>query len=202
MISLEKCDKRDPDEINAIGKLRAADGELNTFVLYDAGENPKTKGIDYKNIRKEHGTFIYSYVPCNVGNIRKMRIIYPVVKYHVAGDDSNTPHSRQKRELQKWKGAFTGALNSSDKKNKDEEECMLINGEAFDVEEADDVKFRVADIRPTNNRETLLYNYRLEKNKNIQYKVFMDNPPYFNPKNNTYAYDFRGRVTKPSIKNF
>ena len=30
----------------------------------------------------------------------------------------------------------------------------------------------------------------------------MDNPPQWNPKSNTYVYDFKGRVTEPSIKNF
>ena len=32
--------------------------------------------------------------------------------------------------------------------------------------------------------------------------VFVDNPPQWNPKTNTYVYDFKGRVTQPSIKNF
>jgi len=41
-----------------------------------------------------------------------------------------------------------------------------------------------------------------ELNKNIMYKIFVDNPPQWNPKTSTYVYDFKGRVTEPSIKNF
>lgn len=38
--------------------------------------------------------------------------------------------------------------------------------------------------------------------RNQNYQVFVDNPPAWNPKTNTYVYDFKGRVTQPSIKNF
>ena len=38
--------------------------------------------------------------------------------------------------------------------------------------------------------------------KNEKFKVFVDNPPQWNAKTNTYVYDFKGRVTEPSIKNF
>jgi len=38
--------------------------------------------------------------------------------------------------------------------------------------------------------------------RNNNYQIFVDNPPSWNPKTNTYVYDFKGRVTKPSIKNF
>lgn len=41
-----------------------------------------------------------------------------------------------------------------------------------------------------------------EAAKNKNYSVFVDNPPQWNPKTNTYVYDFKGRVTMPSIKNF
>lgn len=83
LISLEKNKAR----VNAaqkeadlcIGKLRAVDGDQDKFVLYDSGENYAQKGVQYKNLRKEHGAFIYRYEPCNVGNIRKMIIIYPAL---------------------------------------------------------------------------------------------------------------------------
>lgn len=32
--------------------------------------------------------------------------------------------------------------------------------------------------------------------------MFVDNPPSWNPKCNSYVYNFRGRVTEASIKNF
>ncbi len=51
--------------------------------------------------------------------------------------------------------------------------------------------------------------------RNNNYQIFVDNPPSWNPskhrslpsltvfvETNTYVYDFKGRVTKPSIKNF
>lgn len=57
--------------------------------------------------------------------------------------------------------------------------------------------------RPTSDKETMHSNYENgEKGKNVKYKVFVDNPPQWNPKTNTYVYDFKGRVTEPSIKNF
>ena len=34
------------------------------------------------------------------------------------------------------------------------------------------------------------------------YKQFIDNPPLWNPKTSKYVYDFKGRVTEASIKNF
>jgi len=48
-------------------------------------------------------------------------------------------------------------------------------------------------------------------NKNKKYRVYVDNPPQWNASKNvkltfvetsTYVYDFKGRVTMPSIKNF
>ena len=62
-----------------IGKLRAVDNDTDKFVLYDSGENYNQKSIQYKNLRKEHGAFIYRYEPCNVGNIRKMIILFPAL---------------------------------------------------------------------------------------------------------------------------
>jgi hypothetical protein len=54
--------------------------------------------------------------------------------------------------------------------------------------------------------------FQREAIRNVNYQVFVDNPPAWNPSNfnlfltfietNTYVYDFKGRVTQPSIKNF
>lgn len=35
-----------------------------------------------------------------------------------------------------------------------------------------------------------------------KYRLFVDNPPSWNPKCNSYVYNFKGRVTEASIKNF
>jgi len=35
-----------------------------------------------------------------------------------------------------------------------------------------------------------------------QFYSFVDNPPYWNPKTNGYHYDFKGRITQASVKNF
>jgi len=48
----------------------------------------------------------------------------------------------------------------------------------------------------------MLETFMREGNRNPSYRVFVDNPPQWNPKTNTYVYDFKGRVTLPSIKNF
>ena len=37
---------------------------------------------------------------------------------------------------------------------------------------------------------------------NEKYRVFTDKPPTWNPKCNAYVYNFRGRVSQASIKNF
>lgn len=83
LISLEKNKQRQgenkKDNDTCLGKLRAMDGDHDKFILYDAGENYDKKGVQFKDIRKEHGTFVYRYEPCNVGNIRKMIIIYPMI---------------------------------------------------------------------------------------------------------------------------
>lgn len=82
LISLEKNKSRVGPKKEAdtcLGKLRAIDSDNEQFVLYDNGENFAKKGVQYKDIRKEHGTFIYRYEPCNVGNIRKMIILFPAI---------------------------------------------------------------------------------------------------------------------------
>ena len=81
MICLEKNKQKkiERESDNCLGKLRATTNENDKFVLYDNGENPTLKGAQFKNLRKEHGAFIYRYEPCNVGNIRKMIIIFPAI---------------------------------------------------------------------------------------------------------------------------
>jgi hypothetical protein len=78
IISIEKnTKKRDND--HCIGKLRA-NNEGDKYVLYDNGENfTKVQKYSLAQIRNEHGMFSYRYEPCNVGNIRKMIVLLPVL---------------------------------------------------------------------------------------------------------------------------
>ena len=64
---------------NNLGKLRAVDGLKNQYVLFDNGESYVNPGFDIKNLRKEYGSFTYRYEPRNIGNIRKMVVIFPAV---------------------------------------------------------------------------------------------------------------------------
>jgi hypothetical protein len=51
-----------------LGKLRATNGDRDQYVLYDSAD---------KKERKEHGAFNFKYEMCNVGNIRKLKVILP-----------------------------------------------------------------------------------------------------------------------------
>ena len=63
--------------------------------------------------------------------------------------------------------------------------------------------YKFNDWQPKNEKETMLSLFEQSKKEiNENYKLFTDNPPTWNPKTNTYVYDFKGRVTEPSIKNF
>jgi hypothetical protein len=89
------------------------------------------------------------------------------------------------------------------------------------TEDSNDDKyiFTAIDWRPTQEQETLLAMFESDqlmlRRKKIgdaqdldqeklsqQYRLFVDNPPLWNPKTNKYVYDFKGRVTEASIKNF
>ncbi len=60
-------------------------------------------------------------------------------------------------------------------------------------------------------KDTMFEVFQREGVKNQNYQLFIDNPPAWNPskllslytlETATYVYDFKGRVSKPSIKNF
>jgi hypothetical protein len=59
--------------------LRAANSEKDKYVLYDNGESYENLKMDFdnSNLRQEYGAFMFRYELCNVGNIRKMRVIMP-----------------------------------------------------------------------------------------------------------------------------
>ena len=62
-----------------LGKLRALNNERDKYVLYDNGESydSKTVSANKANLRKELGAFMFRYELCQVGNIRKMKILMP-----------------------------------------------------------------------------------------------------------------------------
>ena len=64
-------------------------------------------------------------------------------------------------------------------------------------------KYLFSEVRPTKQKETLfsIHEYT-DYSQNPNVRIFQDNAPQWNPKSNTYVYDFKGRVTQPSIKNF
>ena len=62
-----------------VGKLRG-NPEGDKYMLYDKGENyTKVNQSPLYQIRNEDGAFMYRYEPCNVGNIRRMVVILPVL---------------------------------------------------------------------------------------------------------------------------
>jgi hypothetical protein len=78
LISMEK-NKNERGSDVCVGKLRA-NPECDKYVLYDNGENyTKVHQVSLDKIRNEQGAFVYRYEPCNVGNIRKMIILLPVL---------------------------------------------------------------------------------------------------------------------------
>ena len=79
LISLSR-NKGSRDSNVCVGKLRA-NPENDKFTLYDNGENySKLTSFQMSQLRTEHGYFMYRYEPCNVGNIRKMVIVIPMVE--------------------------------------------------------------------------------------------------------------------------
>ena len=85
LISLSKTNgSRESNQ--AVGKLRALETN-DKFVLYDNGENySKLSTFKMSQVRTEHGYFMYRYEPCNVGNIRKMVIVMPVMSPEISGE--------------------------------------------------------------------------------------------------------------------
>ena len=70
MISLLNIIEPNKPEIN-IAKLKAIDGESNTFGLYNLGLNQKTKQVQDEDARREFGTFVFWYQK-NLANDSKM----------------------------------------------------------------------------------------------------------------------------------
>ena len=68
------------DSEQCLGKLSSL-GTKDKYTLYDNGENfKKLSSYSMSILRTEHGSFIYRYEPCNVGNIRKMMVLLPEIQ--------------------------------------------------------------------------------------------------------------------------
>lgn len=175
------------NSIQCLGKLRAMNNERDRYVLYDNGDAWDHKNLikNPDNIRKEHGAFIYRYEMCNVGNIRKMKIMFPQLNCYQVKDSS-------KVELTKTgKPKIKNEFSSEDK-----------------------FKFCVDEYGPLTEEQTFLKLYEQDVVRQQQqqfdenswfggkYRLYVDNPPSWNPKCNSYVYNFKGRVTEASIKNF
>ena len=99
LISLDKNSKTSrgsmvfKDHNLCIGKLRAID--RHKYILYDNGESYSNQNnVNESHLRIEHGVFLFSYVPCNVGNIRKVTVLLPTVK---AIEDENSTNFLESR---------------------------------------------------------------------------------------------------------
>lgn len=94
IISMDK-NMKDRGSDSCVGKLRA-NPEGDKYILYDNGENfNKVHRYALDKIRNEHGAFVYRYEPCNVGNIRKMIIVLPILVQssasHINGPENIYP---------------------------------------------------------------------------------------------------------------
>ena len=83
LISLEKTDNKKKLDSRGndliIGKLKNAEKKKNKFILFDDGEKFNDMKSSYQDLRVEHGAFIFTYIPSNVGNIRQITVILPKV---------------------------------------------------------------------------------------------------------------------------
>eukprot|EP00347_Sterkiella_histriomuscorum_P007966 403346884 len=167
LISMEKNKKTRSNDV-CLGKLRA-NPEGDKYVLYDNGENyTKASHSQQEKIRNEHGVFQYRYEPCNVGNIRKMVVVVPI--------------------LQQTTLAQGMPVDNTLPLGQDQNGNLVVMTQKL--------------WKPLKDQDTIIETFTREGVRNLNYQVFVDNPPAWNPKTNTYVYDFKGRVTQPSIKNF
>jgi len=91
-----------------------------------------------------------------------------------------------------------------------------LNGAPKSAQEQDEnaqYDFKAEDFQPQHESHSLhkLHEFNMMKSNdhpesatwyNEKYRTFTDKPPTWNPKCNAYVYNFRGRVSQASIKNF
>jgi hypothetical protein len=71
------------------------------YVLYDNGESYENSKVQFEdiNIRQEYGAFMFRYELCNVGNIRKMKILMPQIITTKEVVEGSLNHSKSIQEL-------------------------------------------------------------------------------------------------------
>jgi len=175
-----------------LGKLRAIDNEKDKYVLYDNGESYDSKRLafDLSNLRRELGVFLFRYELCNVGNIRKMKVIIPQLLAKKINPDGSIDTVKPRSQ----------SPDKQTENNADEGNYIFIN----------------EDYRPKYEHETMLkihekmlrkfpqmdFDSQKKAVMSDRFRTFVDNPPSWNPKHNSYVYNFKGRVSEASIKNF
>ena len=172
-----------------LGKLRALNNERDKYALYDNGEaiNSKQVARNKHNLRKEMGAFSFRYELCQVGNIRKMKLLLPQLLC---------------TEIEPAHQEFYWGKVVNDKPEDEGKQELKIQYE-----------FRTDDFQPRHESHSLhrLHEFNMIKNSdyavdaewyNDQFRMFTDKAPTWNPKCNAYVYNFRGRVSQASIKNF
>ena len=129
-----------------------------------------------------------------------MTIIFPSIAvaplrdYKRASIDNTGPTDMYNDQINKSKQYKKGQGNEADDVDNYSKHSSLSNKK---------VNYKFVEWQPKNEKETILALFEQNKKEiNDNYKLFTDNPPTWNPKTNTYVYDFKGRVTEPSIKNF
>ena len=71
--------------------------EHHKYILYDNGESyTNQKNHNEENLRVEHAAFLFSYVPCNVGNIRKVTVLLPQIR--IVDEDNNSVNNKKSIE--------------------------------------------------------------------------------------------------------
>lgn len=74
----KKSTKRESEM--CLGKLRQLNSDKDKYILYDNGENYTQSGTSkptLDSLRSEHGLFMFRYELCQIGNIRKMKVLLP-----------------------------------------------------------------------------------------------------------------------------
>ena len=121
-------------------------------------------------------------------------VVAPLRDYKRASIDNTGPTDMYNDQMNKSKQNKKGQGNEADDVDNYSKHSSLSNKK---------VNYKFVEWQPKNEKETILALFEQNKKEiNDNYKLFTDNPPTWNPKTNTYVYDFKGRVTEPSIKNF
>ena len=59
------------------------------------------------HLRKEYGAFVYNYANCDIGRLRKMKILFPALRYDDPDKQNDTQYSKNDSKVGEL-GAFNG----------------------------------------------------------------------------------------------